>query len=164
MNQISFLGPIRPTRARDLRAGDEILFPSDVVPGAVLRAVITDLMENEEDRTITINGELIGEEALFSHEAPPLELVDRVVQAGESRPDGRTVIVRGDELWKWIGEKFNDPHGSTEKFVIGAFDRCVNPDTGEPMVEVKLHSLSNRRKIVTAGLEPSATIIFAETR
>lgn len=163
MNQISFLGPIRPTRARELRAGDVILFPSDV-PGAMQRAVITDLMDNEEDRTITINGELIGEEALFEHEAPPLEPVDRLIQAGDPIPGTETIMVRGDELWKWIGEKFNDPHGSPEKYVIRTFARRVDPETGEPVVEVKLQSLMNPKKILTAYMEPSATISFADCR
>lgn len=162
MNQPDFY-PIRPTRVRELRAGDHIIVPTHG-PGVGNHAVITDLEENEDARSITINGEFVGEEALFYHEASPQETVQRMVQPGDPIPGTESIMVRGSELWKWIGDTFNDPGGSGERFRIRTFRRITDPATGDEVAEVKMLSLSNPNKILTAHVKLNATIGFAGCR
>lgn len=156
MERVEFR-PIRRTAVRSLRPGDEVRIP--LGPSHGRHGKITDLQENESARTITINGELVAEEGLFYHVARPNELVDRLIAPGEPHPGAESRLVRGDELWKWLGEALNDPAGSNEQYVLRTFARIENADHGQS-VEVKLQSKSNPRKILTAKMKYSATIEF----
>ncbi|MFD5809413.1 hypothetical protein [Rhodococcus aetherivorans] len=155
--------PIRPTAVRYLRPGDHIIVPTEG-PGAGIRGVITDLQENEAERLITINGEVDAGEGLFYHHASPHEVVNRLILPSDPVPGNEMIMVKGTELWKWIGESMNDPHGSSEQYTIRTFAHISDPETGEPAVEIKMVSQLNPRKILTAHLTPNATIGFAGCR
>lgn len=151
--------PLRRTRVRELRPGDQIVVPTEGTVGGI-RGVVTDLQENEDDRLITINGEVDDGEGLFYHDAPPNEFVARLLLPGDPIPGTETIMVKGSELWKWIGEPLNDPNGSGEKYTILTFRRISDPETGEPLVEIRMQSQTNRMKQVTAYIEPTARIAF----
>ncbi|WP_139812788.1 hypothetical protein [Prescottella equi] len=155
--------PIRQTPVRHLRPGDHIVVPTEG-PGAGIRGVITDLQENEAERLITINGEVDAGEGLFYHHAAPHEVVDRLIQPGDPVSGTEMIMVKGAELWKWIGESMNDPHGAGETYTIRTFAHIADPESGEPAIEVKMVSQANPRKILTAHLTPNATIGFAGCR
>ncbi|MFE9328146.1 hypothetical protein ACIHDR_43080 [Nocardia sp. NPDC052278] len=162
MSEPSFY-PIRPTRVRELRPGDHIIVPTDG-PGAGSHALITDLKEDESTRLITINGEFVGEEALFYHQAPPHETVQRLVQPGDPIPGTESIMVRGSELWKWIGATFNDPQGTAEQYRIRTFRHIADPVTGEPIAEVEMNSLRHSSKVLTIHVKLNATIGFPGCR
>lgn len=154
--------PIRRTTVRELLPGDHIICPTDG-PGAGNHAIVTDLEEDEDALLITINGEFVGEEALFYHKATPNEIVDRLVQPTDSLSQGQAILVRGVELWKWLGETL-DPNGNSEQYRISQFRRIREPDTDRPIIELKMVSTRNSQKIMTAHLELDATIGFQQTR
>lgn len=155
--------PIHRIRVRYLRPGDHIIVPTEG-PGAGIRGVVTDLQDNEAERLITINGEVDAGEGLFYHHARPDEVVDRMIQSGDLTSGAETIMVKGSELWKWIGETMNDPHGSGETYTIRTFAHISDPETAEPVIEVKMVSQVNSLKILTAHLTPTATIGFAGCR
>ncbi|AVP67815.1 hypothetical protein A5N71_03630 [Prescottella equi] len=113
---------------------------------------------------ITINGEVDAGEGLFYHHAAPHEVVDRLIQPGDPVSGTEMIMVKGAELWKWIGESMNDPHGAGETYTIRTFAHIADPESGEPAIEVKMVSQANPRKILTAHLTPNATIGFAGCR
>lgn len=88
--------PIRATAARSLRPGDHILvheagFPdtSRRGPHSGYKGRITDIREDEATCTITVNGELIGENGLFEKQAHPWDMFDRLVQPCPRSPESR---------------------------------------------------------------------------
>jgi hypothetical protein len=111
-NEITFFAPIRPTAARSMKPGDEMLVPTDdgPFPHVASRGRITDIREDETSRMITINGELIGERSgLFERAAHPWEVMQRLLKPGGPVPGTESTLVRAEELWKWIGVDMNDP-------------------------------------------------------
>lgn len=155
--------PIRRTRVRYLRPGDHVIVPAEG-PGAGIRGVITDLQDEEAERLITINGEVDDGEGLFYHHARPDEVVDRLIQPGDPVPGTETIMVKGKELWKWIGETMNDPYATAEKYTIRTFAHISDPESGDPAIELKMLSQTNSRKLLTAHLTPNATVGFAGCR
>ncbi len=73
-------------------------------------------------------------------------------------------MVRGDQLWKWIGAAFNDPNGSGERYIIRTFKRIHDEEIGGEAIEVKLQSMRNAKKINTITMLPTATIGFVGGR
>lgn len=151
--------PMRVTAARSLRPGDQLRIPTG--PHTGLRARITDIREDEASRTITINGEILGDEdGLFEKKAHPNELFDRLAQPGEPPQGGESRLVHADELWKWIGVDMNDPEGSAEKYVLRAFHRIHSEQTDSEAIEVRLQSKQDPRKLRIATFKPNGTISF----
>jgi hypothetical protein len=154
--------PVRPTAARSMRPGDEMLVPSNdgPWPQAANHGRITDIREDEASGMITINGELIrGASGLFEKPAHPGEAIYRLLQPGDPAPGTESIWVRGVELWKWIGEQMDDPHGSTEKYILTGFRRANDPELGE-IIQVKMQSMRNPRKLMTADITLDATARF----
>jgi hypothetical protein len=163
VDKITFFAPIRPTAARSLRPGDEILVPTgkDPFPQVAYRARITDIREDEASRMITVNGEFVGETSgLFEKPAHPGEMLQRLLQPGGPVPGTESVLVRAEQLWKWIGVDMNDPDGSTEKFVLRTFQRVNSDETGTAAIEVRLQSKSDPRKVRILTFKPDATVGF----
>jgi hypothetical protein len=154
--------PIRPTAARSMRPGDEILVPSnDRPPQAANHGRITDIREDEASGFITINGELIrGASGLFEKPAYPGEVFQRLLQPGDPAPGTESILVRAEHLWKWIGVQMNDPDGSGEQYILRTFKRVHDEETGGEAIEVRLQSMWNPKKTNTMTLVPNATIGF----
>ncbi len=77
-DEITFFAPVRPTAARSMKPGDEMLVPTDEgpFPRVGYRGRITDIREDEATGMITINGELLGEQSgLFEKPARPWEVM-----------------------------------------------------------------------------------------
>lgn len=166
-SEVTFFAPIRPTAARSLRAGDEILVPDDgstqtTQRGAYrgFRARITDIREDESAYTLILNGELVGESGLFEKAAYPWDAFDRVVQPGEPPPNTESRLVHGDELWKWVRAEINDPHGSAEKYTLRSFRRVHDQELDRPVIELVGQSIWNPKKTITMTLLPTATMAF----
>jgi hypothetical protein len=148
--------PIRPTSARSLRKGDQIAVPTG--PQSSLRATITDLQEDESARTITMIAEL-PDGTVLKKEAHPGEVVQRLAQPGERPPGTETKIVKGVDLWKWLGVQMNDPGGSPAKYILRTFRRVNDPEHGE-VIEVKMNNTLNPKNIQILTLKLDANIGF----
>lgn len=149
-DQITFFAPIRPTAARSLRPGDEILVPTgkDPFPQVAYRARITDIRDDEASRMITVNGEFVGETSgLFEKPAHPGEVFQRLQQPGGPVPGTESILVRAEELWKWIGVDMNDPDGSSEKYVLRTFRRVHSNETDREAIELRLQCKVDPRKV-----------------
>jgi hypothetical protein len=163
VDEITFFAPIRPTAARSLRPGDEILVPTgeDPFPQVAYRARITDIRDDEASGMITINGEFVGETSgLFEKPAYPAEVFQRLLRPGGPAPGTESIMVRGEELWKWLGTPMNDPNGSSEQYIIRTFKRVHEEEIGGEAIEVKLQSVWNPKKVNTVTMLPSAPIGF----
>src|SRR4051812_44825489 len=159
-DEITFFAPVRPTAARSMKPGDEMLVPTgeegEPFPQVAYRGRITDITEDEASGMITMNGELIGEQSgLFEKPAHPWEVMHRLAKPGDPAPGTESVMVRGDQLWKWLGVEFNDPNGSAEKYIIRTFRRVQDEEIGGEAIEVKLQSKWNAKKINTMTLLPT---------
>jgi hypothetical protein len=163
-DDITFFAPVRPTVVQALRPGDEILVPTDEgdpFPQVAYRARITDIRDDEASRTITVNGELIGEvSGLFEKPAHPGEIFRRLAQPGEPPQNESSILVRGEELWKWIGSKMNDPGGSKEQYILRTFRRVQDEEIGGEAIELRMQSMWNPKKTRIDTALPSATIGF----
>src|SRR5690606_14997448 len=158
------LWPIRPTAARSLRPGDEVLVPDPdgPWPQTARHGRITDIRDDPPPAgLIIINGELIrGGSGLFEKPARPWELIDRLVQPDDLPPGTESRLVRGDELWKWLQVELNDPHGSAEKYLLRTFRLTHDDDFNREVVEVKGQSTWNPKKVITLTFLPEAVIRF----
>jgi hypothetical protein len=155
--------PIRPTAARSLRPGDEILVPDPDDPTQqAMHGRITDIRDDPPPTgMIIVNGELVrGEAGLFEKPAHPWELIDRVVQPDEPLPGSEFRLVRGDEIWKWLQTEINDPHGSAEKYLLRTFRRVQDDEFNCEVIEVKGQSTWDPKKVITMTLFPEAVIRF----
>lgn len=162
-DEITFFAPIRPTAARSLRPGDEILVPTgeDPFPQVAYRARITDIRDDEASRMITVNGEFVGErDGLFEKPAHPGEVFQRLQQPGGPVPGTESILVRAAELWKWIGVDMNDPEGSAEKYLLRTFRRVHSDETGREAIEVRLQSKVDPRKVRIMTFKPDGTVGF----
>ncbi|WP_368834105.1 hypothetical protein [Mycobacterium intracellulare] len=163
-DEITFFAPVRSTVVQALRPGDEILVPTnegDPFPHVAYRGRIIDIQDDEASRTITVNGELIGEvRGLFEKPAYPGEIFQRLAQPGEPPPGEASILVRGDELWKWIGSQMNDPAGSGEKYILRTFRRVQDDEIGGEAIEIRMQSMRNPKKTRIDTALPSATIGF----
>jgi hypothetical protein len=148
--------PIRPTAARSLRKGDQIAVP--IRPQASLRATISDLCEDESARTITLIAELPDGNVL-KKEANPSEVFQRLAQPGQGPPGSESKMVKGVDLWKWLGVEMNDPDGSDEKYMLRTYRRLNDPEHGE-VVEVRMQSMRDPKKIRILTLKLNANIGF----
>ena len=166
-DEITFFAPVRPTAARSMKPGDEMLVPTDEgpFPHVAYRGRITDITDDESSGTIRINGELIGEKGgLFEKPVYPPEVIQRLVMPGDPVPGTESIMVHAGELWKWIGAPFNDPNGSLEKYILRTFKRIHDDELDGEAIEVKLQSTSNPKKINTMTLLTTATIGFTGHR
>ncbi len=156
--------PIRPTAARSLRPGDEILVPAPdgSWPQAAMHGRIIDIRDDPPPAgMIIINGELIrGGAGLFEKPAHPWEPVDRLVQPDEPPPESQFRLVRGDEMWKWLQVEMNDPHGSAEKYLLRTFRQIHDDEFDREVVEVQGQSTWNAKKVITLTFLPEAVIRF----
>lgn len=163
VNEVTFFAPIRPTAARSMRLGDEMLVPTDEgpFPHVAYRGRITDIRDDEASRMIILNGELIGEKSgLFEKPAHPWEVMQRLLKPGGPIPGSESVLVRAEELWKWIGVDMNDPEGSTEKYVLRTFRRVHSDETDREAIEVRLQSKTDPRKVRILTFKPDGTVGF----
>ena len=163
VDEITFFAPIRPTAARSLKPGDEILVPTGEhpFPQVAYRAWITDIRDDEKSRLITINGEFAGEASgLFEKPAHPGEVFQRLQQPGGPVPGTESILVRAAELWKWIGVDMNDPDGSTEKYVLRTFRRVHSDETDREAIEVRLQSKVDPRKVRIMTFKSDGTVGF----
>lgn len=158
------LWPIRPTAARSLRPGDEVLVPDPNRPSpqASMHGRITDIRDDPPPvGMITINGELVrGGAGLFEKPAHPWEPIDRLVKPDEPLPGSESRLVRGDELWKWLQVEINDPHGSAEKYLLRTFRRIHDDKLDTEVIEVRGQSTRDRKKVITLTFLPEAVIRF----
>lgn len=159
--------PIRPTAARSLRPGDEILVHEDGWPHTTRRGPqsgyrgrITDIREDESTFTLAVNGELVGANGLFEKQARPWDPFDRLVQPGEPTPGTESRLVRGEELWKWLQVQVDDPHGSTEKYILRRFRRLHDQELDREVIEVVGQSTRNPTKTNTMTFPADTTIVF----
>lgn len=163
-DEITFFAPVRLNVVQALRPGDEILVPTeegDPFPQVAYRARITDIHDNEVSRMITVNGELIGEViGLFEKPAHPGEIFHRLAQPGESPQSESSILVRGEELWKWIGATMNDPGGSVEQFILRTWRRVHADEIDGEAIEMRMQSMWNPKKTVTQTAFLSSTIGF----
>lgn len=162
-DEIKSFRPIRPTAARSLRPGDEVLVPTgeDPFPQAAYHARITDIRADEAAGLITINGELLGDvDGVFEKPAYPWEMFERIAQRREPEPGSESIMVRGEDLWKWLGAQMNDPHGSAEQYVLRTFKRVHDEEIGGEAIEVKMQSVWNPKKINTMTVTRGATVGF----
>ncbi len=163
-DEITFFAPVRRNVVQALRPGDEILVPTNQggpFPQVAHRARITDIRDDEVSRTITINGELIGEaNGLFEKPAHPGEIFHRLAQPGEPPQSESSILVRGEELWKWIGSTMNDPGGSGEQYILRTFRRVQDEETGGEAIELRMQSMWNPKKTRIDTALPSATLGF----
>ena len=163
-DEITFFAPVRPTVVQGLRPGDELLVPTgegDPFPQVAYRARITDIRDDEASRTITVNGELIGEvSGLFEKPAHPGEIFQRLVQPGEPPQGEESILVRGEELWKWIGATMNDPDGSGEQFILRTWQRVHDDEIDGEAIEIRVQSVWNPQKTVTHTALLSSTVGF----
>lgn len=163
-DEITFFAPVRPTVVQALRPGDELLVPTDQgdpFPQVAYRARITDIRHDEASRTITVNGELIGEvSGLFEKPAHPGEILQRLLQPGEPPPGETSILVRGVELWKWIGATMNDPDGSGEQFILRTWQRVHDDEIDGEAIEIRMQSLWNPKKTVTQIALLDSTVGF----
>lgn len=163
-DEITFFAPIRPTVVQALRPGDELLVPTgqgDPFPQVAYRARITDIRDDEASRLITVNGEMIGEASgLFEKPAHPGEMLHRLVQPGEPPQGDASILVRGVELWKWIGATMNDPDGSGEQFILRTWRRVHEVEIDGEAIEIRMQSIWNPKKTVTQIALLDSTIGF----
>lgn len=154
--------PIRPTAARSLRPGDEILVPNPDGPSPAMHGRITDIRDDPPPvGMIVINGELIrGGAGLFEKPAHPWEPIDRLVQPDEPLPGSESRLVRGDEIWKWLQVEINDPHGSAEKYLLRTFRRIHDDELDREVIEVRGQSTRDPKKVITLTFLPEAVIRF----
>ncbi|YCU36914.1 hypothetical protein ACRYGU_08465 [Mycobacteroides abscessus] len=125
------------------------------------RARITDIRDDEASRIITVNGELIGEvSGLFEKPAHPGEIFQRLVQPGEPPQGEESILVRGEELWKWIGATMNDPDGSGEQFILRTWRRVHDDEIDGEAIEIRMQSVWNPQKTVTHTALLSSTVGF----
>ncbi|OKH85008.1 hypothetical protein EB75_02380 [Mycobacterium sp. ST-F2] len=156
-NEITFFAPLRPTVVQALRPGDELLVPTN---DGDRRGRITDIRDDEETRTITVNGDLIGESGLFEKPAHPGEVLQRLVQPGEPLPGTESILVHGDNLWKWIGATMDDPYGSAEQFILRTWQRVHDDEIDGEAIEVRLQSVWNPKKTITQTALLDSTVGF----
>jgi hypothetical protein len=163
-DEITFFAPVRPTVVQALRPGDEVLVPTTdgaPFPGVAYRARITDIRVDEATRLITVNGDLIGDiSGLFEKPAHPGEILQRLVQPGEPPPGEASILVRGEELWKWIGATMNDPDGSGEQFILRTWRRVHEDEIDGEAIEIRMQSLWNPKKVVTQTALLNSTVGF----
>jgi len=155
--------PIRPTAARSMRPGDEMLVPNEdgPWPQAAMHGRITDIRCDEATGLITINGELIqGADGLFEKPAYPAEAIQRLLQPGGPPPGTESVIVPAPELWKWIGVDIDDPDGTAEKYVLRTFKRVFDDEINADAIELRLQSKWNPKKSYTATMLITGSITF----
>ena len=158
--------PIRPTSARSLRPGDEILVPDQngPWPQAAMHGRITDIRDDPPQTgtgMILINGELVrGGSGLFEKPAHPWEPIDRLIQPDEPPPGSEFRLVRGDELWKWLQVEINDPHGSAEKYLLRSFRQLHDDEFDREVIEVRGQSTWNSKKVITLTFLPEAVVRF----
>lgn len=158
------LWPVRPTAARSLRVGDEILVPDPdgQWPQTAIHGRVTDIRDDPPPvGMIVINGELIrGRSGLFEKPAHPWEAIDRLVQPGEPPPNSESRLVRAEDLWKWLQVEINDPEGSAEKYLLRTFRRHHDQEFDREVVEVIGQSTWNQNKTNTMTFLPDAKIVF----
>jgi hypothetical protein len=163
-HEFTFFAPVRRNVVQALRPGDEILVPTDggdPFPEVAYRARITDIRDDEASRTITVNGELVGEvSGLFEKEAHPGEIFHRLAQPGEPPHSESSILVRGEELWKWIGATMNDPGGSSEQYILRTFRRVHEDEIDGEAIEIRMQSTWNPSKTVIQTALLSSTIGF----
>ena len=167
-DEVTFFAPVRLNPVQALRVGDEILVPTnegDPFPQVAYRARISDIQDHEESRTITLNGELIGEvSGLFEKPAHPGEIFHRLAQPGEPLQSESSILVKGEDLWRWLGSTMNCPAGTGEKYILRSFKRVQDEEIGGEAIELRMQSMSNPQKtrIDTALL--TATVGFKGIR
>lgn len=128
---------LRITAVRSLRLGGRIVGWSDSDAASARDVVtVTGLQDLERSGQIKVTVDFDdgskGEMKLY-----PNKKLRRVVQPDEE--PGGTVMVSGDDLWKFVGENFSDPQGSGDKFVITGFKR-PNPRDGSVWIGLKSHT------------------------
>ncbi|OAN40335.1 hypothetical protein [Mycolicibacterium iranicum] len=146
-----------------MRPGDEMLVPDEdgPWPQAAMHGRILDIRDDEASGYIVINGELIrGASGLFEKPALPGEVLQRLLQPGGPVPGTESILVRANDLWKWVGVQMNDPNGSPEQYLIRTFRRVHDDEINGEAVELKLQSVWNRQKVNTITLMASATVSF----
>lgn len=153
--------PIRRTAARSLRVGDKIVASVDAqaADSGGVQAEITALCDHEADRMISIAIDLADGRSVTTLLHPD-EPVDRIVRANEGAQGG-VVVVKGAELWKWIGANMNDPRGSGGQYLIREFKRISDPENGSEIIELRTQ---NGREILTMHLKLEATLGFPNER
>jgi len=163
-DEITFVAPTRQNVVQALRPGDEILVPTnegDPFPQVAYRARITDIRDDEASRMITVNGELLGEvSGLFEKPAHPGEIFYRLAQPGEVPQSESSILVRGVELWKWIGATMNDPDGSGEQFILRTWRRVHEDEIDGEAIEIRMQSMWNPKKTVTQTALLDSTVGF----
>lgn len=155
--EITFFAPLRPTVVQALRPGDELLVPTS---DGDRRGRITDIRDDEPTRTITVNGELVGESGLFEKPAHPGEILQRLGRPGEPLPGEGSILVRGEMLWKWIGAPMDDPQGSPEQFILRTWRRVHDDEIDGEAVEVRMQSVWNPKKTITQTALLDSTVSF----
>jgi hypothetical protein len=68
--------------------------------------------------------------------------------------------VRGEELWKWLQVQVDDPHGSTEKYILRRFRRLHGQELDREVIEVVGQSTRNPTKTNTMTFPTDTTIVF----
>ncbi len=155
--------PIRPTAARSMRPGDEMLVPDQngPWPQVAMHGRITDIRCDEATGLITINGELVrGADGLFEKPAYPAEAIQRLLQPWGPTPGTESVIVPAPELWKWIGVDIDDPDGTAEKYALRTFKRVHDDEINAEVIELRLQSKWNPQKFNTTTMLTTGSITF----
>lgn len=167
-DEITFCAPVRLNPVQALRVGDEILVPTndgDPFPQVAYRARITDIRNDEESRTITVNGELVGEvSGLFEKPARPGEIFHRLAQPGETLQSESSILVKGEDLWRWLGSTMNCPAGTGEKYILRSFRRVHDEEIGGEAIELRMQSILNPQKTRVDTALLSATVGFKGVR
>lgn len=157
--EITFFAPIRPTVVQALRPGDELLVPAG--QGEMSRGRVIDIYDDEASRMITVNGELIGgASGLFEKPAYPGEIFQRLLQPGEPPPGEASILVRGVDLWKWIGATMNVSELGGEQFILRTWRRVHDEEIDGEAIEIRMQSLWNPKKTVTQTAMLDSTIAF----
>lgn len=153
--------PMRTTAARSLRVGDQVRISTG--PHTGYRALITEITEDEDARTLTLHGRLQGDEGLlFKKDAYPNEMFERLGQPGEPPQGGESRMVYVEELWKWLGVEMNDPEDprSGNKFILANFRRFHSEDTDSEAIELRMRGKTNHRELRTLHMTPRGTVGF----
>ena len=144
------------TAVRALRTGDRVVGRSE--PGADSpRDIVTvlELEDLERSGQIRVTVEFAdgskGEMELY-----PNKKLRRVVEPGEEA--GGTVMVSGNDLWKFVGTNYTDPEGKGEKFTIAGFKRTQPPD-GSVWIGLKSHTSD---RMFNLQLRTDAHVIFED--
>lgn len=155
-NDVKFW-PIRRTAVRSLRRGDMI--HARLGPNTLVLAKVTDFEDHEKSKIIAVQVEFGNGESGVK-KCRPWEMVDRMVQPGEPPQGTESILVRGDEMWKWLGAPMNDPDGTAEKYTLKTFRRIESDEIEAEAIELKMQSVWNTEKIFTMIMSRSGTIGF----